>query len=33
VVNGCDDGISHPLNPVTRDQMAVSIARAFQLTP
>jgi hypothetical protein len=31
VVKGYDDGYYHPANPVTRDQMAVYIARAFQL--
>jgi hypothetical protein len=31
VVKGYDDGLYHPANPVTRDQMAVYIARAFGL--
>jgi len=31
VVNGYDDGYYHPDWPVTRDQMAVYIARAFEL--
>ena len=31
VVKGYDDGNYHPANPVTRDQMAVYIARAFGL--
>jgi hypothetical protein len=31
VVKGYDDGNYHPANPVTRDQMAVYIARAFAL--
>ncbi len=32
VVQGCPDGNYHPLNVVTRDQMAVYVARAFGLT-
>jgi len=31
VVQGYLDGLYHPGDPVTRDQMAVYIARAFQL--
>jgi hypothetical protein len=31
VVNGYDDGTYRPGDPVTRDQMAVYVARAFQL--
>jgi len=31
VVNGYDDGYYYPENPVTRDQMAVYVARAFEL--
>jgi hypothetical protein len=31
VVNGYDDGTYRPANVVTRDQMAVYIARAFDL--
>jgi hypothetical protein len=30
-VNGYGDGLYHPERPVTRDQMAVYIARAFEL--
>ena len=30
VVKGYEDGYYHPADPVTRDQMAVYIARAFQ---
>ena len=33
VVNGYSDGTYHPEYTVTRDQMAVYIARAFHLTP
>ncbi|NIR02460.1 MAG: hypothetical protein GTN78_20045, partial [Gemmatimonadales bacterium] len=31
VVQGYDDGLYHPESQVTRDQMAVYIARAFEL--
>jgi len=31
VVNGYDDGNYHPEIAVTRDQMAVYVARAFEL--
>jgi len=31
VLHGYEDGLYHPAEPVTRDQMAVYIARAFQL--
>jgi hypothetical protein len=31
VVNGYDDGYYYPEDPVTRDQMAVYVARAFEL--
>jgi len=33
VVNGYDDGLYHPIDPLTRDQMAVFIARSFDLPP
>jgi len=31
VVQGYEDGLYHPADPVTRDQMAVYVARAFGL--
>jgi hypothetical protein len=33
VVQGYEDGLYHPEGVVTRDQMAVYVARAFDLTP
>jgi len=33
VVNGYEDGLYHPEIVVTRDQMAVYVARAFELLP
>jgi hypothetical protein len=33
VVQGCEDGTYHPEIIVTRDQMAVYVARAFELVP
>ena len=33
VVQGYQDGLYHPEKIVTRDQMAVYIARAFELSP
>jgi hypothetical protein len=33
VVQGYEDGTYQPLWPVTRDQMAVYVARAFELLP
>jgi hypothetical protein len=33
VVKGYLDGLYHPSDPVTRDQMAVYAARAFGLLP
>ncbi len=33
VVNGFEDGLYHPEQTVTRDQMAVYVARAFDLMP
>jgi hypothetical protein len=32
VINGYEDGLYHPEIVVTRDQMGVCIARAFQLS-
>jgi hypothetical protein len=33
VVQGYPNGTYRPANPVTRDQMAVYVARGFQLLP